>query len=382
MRHGTLLRLIDRVYDAATDVNGWQPFLNELSAALGGLAAGLLQHEMRPSGLHGMVTASSAVDPVAAELYGRRYGALDPWGMALARQRQLDTSFLVTSESLVPLIEFRRTEYYTDFARHFEFVRNIALGVATHPGVATTVTVLRGEHMQPFGPRELRIMAALQPHVGRALLVHSRLSEAVRQSVGAGEALDRLQTGVVLLTASGRIIFANRTARTLALTADGFRLDADGPAASDLHETRELRRLLSSAANREQRGGGILRLSRPSLQPALIALVSPLTNSQSLGLGEGPLVGLFVSDPQSGPALDLETLRATYQLTPTEAYITCSLAGGASLREIAVRHQLTLGSTRWYVKQILHKTGTKSQADLLRQLLTGPAAVLPVSPSR
>jgi DNA-binding CsgD family transcriptional regulator len=67
-----------------------------------------------------------------------------------------------------------------------------------------------------------------------------------------------------------------------------------------------------------------------------------------------------------------------------EAKIARSLVRGASLREIAVQQELTLNTTRWYVKQILQKTESDSQMVLLRKLLTGPAAVLPLTsePSR
>lgn len=381
MRDDTLLTLIDRIYDAATDAGGWSPFLNKLCGALGGTAAGLLQHEMRSVGFRGMVTAASDVDPLAAELYGRRYGAIDAWAQALARRHQLDTSYIVTSEALVPFAEFRRTEYYSDFARHFNYVRSVALGIATEPGIATAITVLRGERMQPFGHKELRFMEALQPHVGRALRVHNLLFETLQQSEAIGDVLDRLQTGVVLLTESGRVLFANRIARALASTQDGFQLNADGPAASDLRDDQELRGVLALARQRDHRGGGLVRLSRPSGKTPLVAFISPLTNTTPLGLGTRPLTVMFVSDPEGGPTLDLDILRATYRLTATEADIARSFASGVTLREVAIRHGLTIGSTRWYVKQILQKVGANSQVDLLRQLLTGPAAVLPSNPT-
>ncbi len=298
MRHETVLRLIDRIYDAATDVNAWPVFLTELSGALGATAAGLLQHELRPGALRGMVTASTAVDPESAALYGQRYGALDPWGIALVRQKQLDKNYLVTAESLVPFAELQRTEYYNDFTRRFDYVRNVGMGIKTGPGIATTVTVLRGGRMPPFGAAELRVMAALQLHVGRALSVHNRLHDALRHSAGLEAALDRLQIGVVLLTRSGRVVFANHAARSLAAARDGFRLDADGPAASHSGECRELRRLLVDAGQGHAKDGGIVRISRPSRKAPLVALVSPLTSPMALG---ERLVALFISDPDVGP---------------------------------------------------------------------------------
>jgi hypothetical protein len=49
MRHDTLLRLIGFVYDAATDVTGWERFLCEVSKAVGGTSVGLLQHQVPTS---------------------------------------------------------------------------------------------------------------------------------------------------------------------------------------------------------------------------------------------------------------------------------------------------------------------------------------------
>ena len=66
-----------------------------------------------------------------------------PVGQRACPPEQAGHDFLFTSESLVPCSQLRRTEFYNDFSRYYDIAGNVGFGVATEPGIATTVT-LRG----------------------------------------------------------------------------------------------------------------------------------------------------------------------------------------------------------------------------------------------
>jgi DNA-binding CsgD family transcriptional regulator len=58
-----------------------------------------------------------------------------------------------------------------------------------------------------------------------------------------------------------------------------------------------------------------------------------------------------------------------FNLSPREFTIASSIAQGQILKEIAFKAGLTLGTVRWYVKNIHKKLGVNRQADLVRVLL-------------
>ena len=374
----TLLRLVERIYDAATDASKWSVFLTELSTALGATGAGLLQHEVRPNVLiRGRILASSTLHPEGTRLYAQRYAALDPWGNALARQRRLDSDYLFTSESLVPDSQLRRTEFYNDFSRYYDIAGNVGFGVATEPGIATTVTVIRGHRMPPFGAKELRLMAALQPHVRRALRVHHRLSEALQHSAAVDAILDRLPFGVVLVDASGGAILVNHAAQQILDTRDGLSLRDGSLFAASVPQTSELRNLIAQAiavsgGDPLQGSGGALAIGRPSLKRPLQVLVTPLRPAgAALMVGSAsPSAVVFVSDPESRPLTDEAILRQFFGLTPAETRLALQLLQQKSVEEAAEILEISVNTARTYMKKLFEKTGTRRQAELL-QLLGG-----------
>jgi DNA-binding CsgD family transcriptional regulator len=61
-----------------------------------------------------------------------------------------------------------------------------------------------------------------------------------------------------------------------------------------------------------------------------------------------------------------------YALTPAEARLAAALLGGRTLAEYAEAAQLSVGTTRQYLKSIFQKTGTRRQAGLIATLLADP----------
>ena len=78
---------------------------------------------------------------------------------------------------------------------------------------------------------------------------------------------------------------------------------------------------------------------------------------------------LFVSDPDSPAPTSAEALCRLYALTPSEARLACGLMQGRTLSELAEQAHLTVNSARWVVKQILHKTDTRTQAQAVALML-------------
>jgi DNA-binding CsgD family transcriptional regulator len=66
--------------------------------------------------------------------------------------------------------------------------------------------------------------------------------------------------------------------------------------------------------------------------------------------------------------VDAATL-ARLSLTPTESQVAMALFKGQSVKEYAQATGISIGTARWYVKQIHAKTGVRSQTQLFQLLL-------------
>ena len=91
---------------------------------------------------------------------------------------------------------------------------------------------------------------------------------------------------------------------------------------------------------------------------------------------------VLCADPERRTMLPVEALRQLYALTSAEADLTVGLAAGLSLKEISDRNSVSYETARLHLKRIFQKTGTARQAELVRLLMSGPAALLePPGPS-
>jgi DNA-binding CsgD family transcriptional regulator len=119
--------------------------------------------------------------------------------------------------------------------------------------------------------------------------------------------------------------------------------------------------------------GGLLLLPRAWPLRPLMVTVTPLAPRQQGGdITPGlpqPAALLLIHDPDRAVAMPAERLARVYGLTPAEAKLAAALAGGSSLGAYADNARITIGTARWYLKQVLAKTGAHRQSELVRQVV-------------
>ena len=119
--------------------------------------------------------------------------------------------------------------------------------------------------------------------------------------------------------------------------------------------------------------GGLLLFPRAWPLRPLMVTVTPLAPRQQSGnITPGlpqPAALLLIHDPDRAVAMPAERLARVYGLTPAEAKLAAALAGGSSLGAYADNARITIGTARWYLKQVLAKTGAHRQSELVRQVV-------------
>jgi DNA-binding CsgD family transcriptional regulator len=194
----------------------------------------------------------------------------------------------------------------------------------------------------------------------------------------AAEALDRIVGGVILVDEGGAPILTNRAADRILAANDGLALDREGPSAANPKQTDELRRLLSEAAAtgaaKGIEAGGVMRLARPSRRASLEVVVAPLRRGASpMFACSAATAAIFVADPDARTERPPERLRRLYGLTRMEAEVATRISDGMTLGELGDALDISIHTVRGHLKELLRKTGTHRQVDLIRVLLTGLA---------
>jgi DNA-binding CsgD family transcriptional regulator len=115
-----------------------------------------------------------------------------------------------------------------------------------------------------------------------------------------------------------------------------------------------------------------MRVTRPSARRALAVLVAPLRPTGIGGDGEEARAVVFVTDPEERTQTWREVLSGLYGFTRAETEVTLLLLEGATVGDIVRRRGTTANTVRTHLKRIFDKLGARSQADLVRRLLSGP----------
>lgn len=313
-----------------------------------------------------------------AEIYAQYYWRVDPWAERAWRMPLLRP---YRGEELIASRDFARSEVYNDFVRPYlgheaggPFYLLGGVVPLDGQGAKAAISVHRPRNARSFTAEEQRLFGLLLPHFQRAMQLRQRIAHATTERNVAFRSLDALVEGMVVVTASGEAVLANRAAEAIAAAHDGFDLGARGRpvSATRNEETVKLRTLVASAA--AAAGGGALRLSRPSGRAPYVVLVTHLpgrlAEDDDLGARRHDgLAILFISDPDRRPGVAPAPLRELYGLTPREAELAAALAEGRTLREAADSLGLAMESARTYLKRVFSKTGAARQSDLVGLLL-------------
>lgn len=366
MHDASILRIVQRIYQTVETPGEWPAVLAEISDLLHGGVAALLYHDVRLH--HGGLNHSVRLAPEAIDAYQQHFHALDPWGKGTASQGLGKTGAVLNGDQLIALSDLRRTEYYADYASQYDLVRILAGVVIADGPVLSVISILRAEKAKPFGAEEQLRLGILMGHLKCVLEIRRKVEGLQLLQAASSHALDQLPTGVILVDASGRVLFANIAAEQTMRAPPGLSVQGGRLAAHLASETASLRALIAAAV-RTTNGdavhpGGVMNVSRPFERP-LSVLVTPVPGSVAPGNMAQAAAAVLVSNLDQPQSPDPAVLRMVFRLTDAESRLAIAICSGQSLTEAADSLGITKGTAKTYLKHVFAKTGTSRQSELV-----------------
>jgi DNA-binding CsgD family transcriptional regulator len=307
--------------------------------------------------------------------YIAHYAQLDP-RHAYAKRAPAGTRFTDYHFTTEP--EMARSEFYEDYLARNDWGYVGAIMLKNDAGSFAGIAIQRSRRQGPFEPDELDLLDRLAPHLTRALRLQTRFVALEAQRWADQTVHDRLPFAVILVDERGRIVSQNQAATDLLAAGDGLTARHGCLRLAHPADQAVLDRLIRGAAatsdGQSAEGGGAMALRRPSMRRPLGVFVMPIPrqrNAFALDLGApAPAALVIVTDPETAPQAPAAGLQRLYGLTPAEVGLAQALAAGRSLHEYADAARVTCETARWRLKQVLAKTDTHRQAELVRLLLT------------
>jgi DNA-binding CsgD family transcriptional regulator/PAS domain-containing protein len=368
-----LLDIVGSIYAAVDDQTLWPDFLERLANTIHSQATNLFVQDLRHSG--GAAFATFGTDPSFNRSYSEYYGTINIF--LLRGKSLLNTGNVCFSDELCPNEEAFRSEFFNEWVLPQGQGHGLLGTIFNNDSVAGNVGAIRARTAKPFTIEDKRLVQALMPHLQRAVDLRARTAHLEALEKSTTDALNRWTTGLFLVDHKGQIIFANRTAEDMLRKCDGFFAKRGILETTRSSDTLMLHRLIREAVattiDRNDQANHTMLIERIPGKGLLQILVTPSVR-EDIFFGRRGTALVFVSDPEA-QRTQSEVLRDLYRLTPAEAAVASRLADGKSVKEIADGAAVRENTIRIHLKRIFDKTGTKRQAELVKLVLSGPAAL-------
>ncbi|RYC33361.1 LuxR family transcriptional regulator [Lichenibacterium minor] len=352
---------IAAIYACATEPARWPDALQRIADVFGDVGA-LLIHRREDGGL---ATVVSPALRHCVELYETVWWRHDiRAARAMQHHYAAAAGAALTDRHCVTDEEVLTHPIYTDFLAPLGLRWTASVEVSPTAGTQVGLSVFREIAGDPYTDDELHAVADLGRHAEQALRLGLRIVEAEAVSLGLGDALARLASGVFVVDASHRVVFCNGRARQLAGTIfairDG-RLTCRSPIQGDRFHA------LLDAAGRPGRATSPMVVEGGADRSAVY--VFPFDGAASGLAAAGPHAVVLALDLAQGAPLDPGLVRDVYGLTLGEARVAALVGAGVTPREAAAKLDLAEETVRSVLKRVFSKLDVSRQAELT-QLFT------------
>ena len=283
---------------------------------------------------------------------------------------------LTHNEELFTTAEKRTSPMYNEFQPKYDCRDQLAVVVdrrsVERPDDGCLLWLMANDAAE-WKPDKLKRIRGLLPHIRQAVRVRQELVAAEAHAYADVSALlEHTSLGVVFLNRRGAIATANRTARRMMRAKDGI-FECRGTLQASLpSDDARIRGLVARALPRigHVAVGGYMS-ARRSVGLPLVVHVHPVTPRRADFGAERLSALVLVRDPDANQ-LDLEVVGDLLGLTAAESRVAVLLAKGRTVRDVARELHRSENTVRWTLKNVLSKTNSARQADLVRLLMQLP----------
>src|SRR5579862_3103146 len=186
------------------------------------------------------------------------------------------------------------------------------------------------------------------------------------------EALDLVNVGLLVTSAAGQLLLANRSAEQILDTRDGLELTPRGTIRTSLKSTPALNVLLDAAGKSQpsESNDSIVAIRRPSgKRPLTLVIRAVQAVASSTTDPSSPTALVFILDPEFNVGTAEDELRQLYGLTSTEACLANLLMEGKTLDDCCEILEIRRSTARTHLQHVFEKVGVQRQSELVSLLL-------------
>jgi DNA-binding CsgD family transcriptional regulator len=352
---------VDDVMAAAILGDGWEPALAQFSYACGARGAVLMRGAVRMRNCAHHVLAVITTDDMAELVQAYVAGRRPPNSRYSRVQYGSVARFRVDHDDYTDA-ELRRDPYYQEFLRPAGYFWHANLALTNGRDEFVELSLKRRLEAGAYQRADAAMLDAAVPD----LLVAARIAKYTLDAEARGMARLLAQRGapVFELDSWGRALSRHAAAEDAAgaLRVIGRRLVASDRAAQPALDRAVARVLAVPGAT------ALVPLMGPQGQCYFLQLLPAPGRARDIFRSAAALAVLINDEPPPRIRLDAATVAHVFRLTGREASVTCLLAEGATLADVARHLGMQVGTVRVHLRSVFAKTGTNRQAELVALL--------------
>ena len=333
-----------------------------------------------------MRAGRSSGEPTTAVILRDEIHRLDPASVQAYRSHWLSQDIRLEAAMHVPVDEpmfeaklalkqkWESTAIFNDFLVTQDTPYFLATWLHKGPEKVVALSFQATRHRGSFDEADARRIKSLIPRVRRALEIRDRLEAHQVRADTLSSAIEGLQFGLFILDGKGCILDASGLAQELLRREPAIRRDKDRSLWLREPAGSQLRELVRNGTPAKGDSSCVLNVPRGNGLQSLSVLVAPMPAVPVSWIGKDPRWLILVFDPERRIAPTAAIITRDLGISEREAELAALLVMGLELSDISSRLAISIHTARSHLKHIFEKTGTRSQADLVRRILTSPAA--------
>lgn len=350
-----LHKAADSFVDAAFDPAKWPRALQQLATSADAAGVVLLPIKGRVPG----VPLSDSIGEMVEFYFRHGWNVRDQRELGIPKMLK---SGIMTDQDFTTPDLMRRSPYYQEFLRPCGMQWFAGVGFEADDEI-WCAAIQRTLKQGPFTVEEQMDLLSIGGKLTTAATLARRLGLARIEGLTA--AFTALETAIILVDRLGRVVFANTKAE--ALVREPLRLVNGEIVIANPAEDGDLKLQIARASGgnfaKDADDGRPVIVARQNRCPLVLRVVR-LPPNVADGFSRASAI-ILLTDPEESPRTPEDFLRGLFGLTRTEASLASWLANGQPVSEYAAGHGLTTGTAQQLTKQVLSKTGTHRQSQLV-----------------
>jgi len=355
--------ILAAIYDAVLDPSGWDDVVARIVAGTNSVSGSIAIR--RADSIH--LSAMHNMDPFYLDLYTKNFYNRNPLD---SFKDTLSPGAIKAYTKVTQRDSFKASPYFNEFVHPQGWGDGVISCLARGQTSSGYFGIIRSPDRIWVEPEEWNLLETVVPHLQRAVEVQRLLLRSTAVTDSLGQAFGAAGFGVFLVTKDCRILFNNAKAEDLLRHRAGLQYCWGRLVATDRVVSERLQALVRGGLKPERgdsEGGGTLELRRDDESRPLIAHVIPLAPFRTRAILdlERPAAAVFVVDPGADLLARVRHFAARFGLTGAETRVLAEIIGGSRTDAAAEKLKISEGTVRSHAKQILAKTDTNRQTELV-----------------